>query len=94
MTPLDKVEVLYQELVRSYGTAKDADIRASSKLLMVALYNLKQHAGNQWHALAMEYLDILQQDPARFERFMQSNRSVYEDQELVIPIHRPGTLEA
>ena len=94
MTPLDKVEVLYEDLVRSYGEAEDAQIRAASKLLMVALFNLKRHAGHQWHVLVREYLDILQEDPERFERFLESNRSDYQEDVMAIPVHNPHKFQA
>ena len=87
MTPLDKVEVLYRDLVLHYEDAEDAEVRAASKLLMAALYNLRQHAGRQWHEVVQEYLEIIQQDPDKFERFMDSNRSEYQDSVLVIPVH-------
>jgi hypothetical protein len=94
MTPLDKVEALYRHLVSSYGEAEDAEVRAATKLLMVALYNLKEHAGVQWHGIVMEYLDILREDPSRFESFMQSNRSDYEEEVLEIPTWKPQRFQA
>ena len=94
MTPLDKVEALFRDLVVSYGEAEDAEIRAASKLLMVALYRLRECTEAQWHGTAMEYMEILRDDPARFERFLQSNRSDYEEDVLVIPARKPGTFNA
>ena len=37
MTPLEKVEALYDELVAHYGAGEDKEIRAAAKLLLVAL---------------------------------------------------------
>ncbi|AFL73007.1 hypothetical protein [Thiocystis violascens] len=74
MTPLEKTEALYQELVAWYGEGGDREIRAASKLLMVALIKLKEHGGPGWHGLIEEYLIMLKDDPARFQRMLEANR--------------------
>jgi len=84
MTPLDKVEVLYQHLVQSYDGARDAEVRAASKLLMVALYSLKEHEGKGWRNIVWEYMQILEEDAQRFEQFMNYNRSNYTEDVLVL----------
>jgi hypothetical protein len=84
MTPLYKVEVLYHHLVQSYEGAKDAEVRAASKLLMVALYNLQAN-DDGWYGLVKEYIEIIKEDTARFELFMCHNRSDYKDNVLVLP---------
>ena len=48
MTPLEEVEALYQELVDWYDDGADREIRAASKLLMVALLKLKEHGEFGW----------------------------------------------
>lgn len=89
MTPLDKVEVLYRELVDGYGQGNDREVRAASKLLIVALAQLKAHAGSpQWPALVREYLSILEDDPAQFERILDSNRSAFTDDVLILKVRR------
>jgi hypothetical protein len=72
MTPLEKAEALYNELVTHYGEGEDREIRAAAKLLLVALARFKEHGGT---ALAEEYLTLLKSDPDKFERILQSNRS-------------------
>jgi hypothetical protein len=74
VTPLEKVEALYDELVRSYGDGSDREIRAASKLLMVALTKLKAHGGVGWRALVQDYLQILVEDPDRYAKMLESNR--------------------
>jgi hypothetical protein len=86
MTPLDKVELLYQHLVEFYGEANDREIRAASKLLMVAFAKLKAHAGPQWQGLVEEYLQILVNDPQRYEKMMNTNRSSFKEDVLVIGV--------
>ena len=86
MTPLDQVEALFNDLVCGYGGATDAPVRAATKLLMVALHNLHQHAGADWHGIVQEYLDILRQDPEKFEKFLDVNRSDFDEDVLVINI--------
>lgn len=88
MTPLDKVEVLYQHLVAHYGEGRDREIRAASKLLMVALDRMKAHGGPGWRGLVLEYLDILVEDPARYAAMLAKNRSAFEDEALVVPVRR------
>jgi len=75
MTPLEKAEALYDELVAHYGEGEDREIRAAAKLLLVALAKFKQHGGPRGIALADEYLDLLKHDPDKFERIMHGNRS-------------------
>lgn len=74
MTPLERVEKLYEELVDWYGEGNEREIRAASKLLMVALPKLKQHGGFGWQALIEDYLLMLNNDPERFERMLEANR--------------------
>lgn len=73
-TPLEKIEHLYQELLDWYGDADQKEQRIAAKLLMVALDKFSTVEGTHWRSVVMEYVDILQQDPERFARIMQSNR--------------------
>jgi hypothetical protein len=75
MTPLEKVEALYDELVTHYGEGEDREIRAAAKLLIVALAKFKEHGGTRGIALADEYLDLLKYDPEKLERILHSSRS-------------------
>lgn len=74
MTPLERVEALYQALVAHYQDADDAQLRASAKLLLVAIAGFRRHGGPEWRQLAAEYLRIASDDPERFERILRSNR--------------------
>ncbi|QFY41305.1 hypothetical protein F6R98_00620 [Candidatus Methylospira mobilis] len=74
MTPLEKVETLYDELVRHYGEGEDREIRAAAKLLLVALAKFREHGGSRGMALADEYLNLIKTDPDKFERIIDSNR--------------------
>ncbi|EXJ12620.1 hypothetical protein [Imhoffiella purpurea] len=76
MTPLEKTEALYRELVAWYGEGDDRETRAAAKLLMVALLKLKEHGGPGWRSLVDEYLRMLERDPERFLRMIDSNRGV------------------
>jgi len=78
MTPLEKVEACYDELVTHYGDGEDREIRAAAKLLLVALAKFKEHGGARGIALANEYLDLLKREPEKFERIVHSNRSTGE----------------
>jgi hypothetical protein len=74
MTPLERAEALYEDLVDWYGEGEDREIRAASKLLMVALAKLKAHGGFGWQGLVEDYLIMLEQDPERYERVLEANR--------------------
>jgi hypothetical protein len=74
MTPLEKAEALYEELLAHYGEGEDREIRAAAKLLLVALAKFKQHGGARGVALAEEYLDLLKHDPDKFGRILHGNR--------------------
>ncbi|MGB0722756.1 MAG: hypothetical protein ACPGU7_10225 [Gammaproteobacteria bacterium] len=74
-TPLEKVETLYHELVDWYGEeASDRELRAASKLLMVALSELRKANDFGWQGIVHEYMLMLRNDPERFERVLDSHR--------------------
>jgi len=75
MTPLEKVEALYEELVAHYCEGEDREIRAAAKLMLIALDKFKKHGGPKGIALADEYLDLVKHDPDKFDRILISNRS-------------------
>lgn len=74
LTPLEKVEALYDELNKWYGEADKKELRIAAKLLIVALDKFAKHGGVGWRSLVTEYVDILQKDPEKFEKIMLSNR--------------------
>jgi len=75
MTPVERVDLLYRELVAHYHEAPDAEVRAAVKLLLVAVDGLKRHGGSDWARLVYEYLAIAERDPERFERILRGNRA-------------------
>jgi len=74
MTPLEKVEALYEELVGWYGEGKDREVRAASKLLLVALLKLSERPGCDWEGLVSEHIQMVKADPERFHRVLNANR--------------------
>lgn len=78
MTPLERVEALYKELVAWYGEGTDREIRAASKLLMVALLQLKEHGGFGWEGLVDDYLLMLKNDPERYAKMLDANRGEHK----------------
>jgi hypothetical protein len=74
MTPLKKVELLYDELVAHYESGQDREIRAASKLLLVALDKFRQHGGTHWPALLDEYVTLAKENPAKFTKVIESQR--------------------
>jgi hypothetical protein len=78
MTPLERVETLYDELVAWYGEGTDREIRAASKLLMVALLKLKEHGGLGWQGFVEDYLLMLKNDPERYAKMLDANRGEHK----------------
>ena len=74
MTPLERAEALFDELVVHYGEADDREVRAAAKLLLVALDKLRTHGGADWSALVDEYLELAKHDPERLARIIHGNR--------------------
>lgn len=74
MTPLEKVESLYDELVAHYESGQDREIRAAAKLLLVALDKLRQHGGTTWTSLLDEYVIMAKENPEKFTKTLKSQR--------------------
>lgn len=72
--PLQKVDQLYEELVSHYDQAQDAEIRAASKLLIVALEKIQRFGGPDWEHLVTEYLTLIKENPQKFERIVKCQR--------------------
>jgi hypothetical protein len=87
LTPLEKIESLYNELFEWYGQADKKEQRIAAKLLMVSLDKFSTHEGAGWHRLVMEYIDILQHDPERFQRIIESNRGELKDKKSSTLLH-------
>lgn len=80
MSPLERTEAFYQELVRWYGDGCDREVRAASKLLLVALEKFEQNAGAGWQDVVREYVDILANDPQRYARMLDAQRGETKQQ--------------
>ena len=76
MTPLDRVEALYRELVAHYGAGEDRELRVAAKFLLVAILKIKEHGGAEWETVLNEYVRIATHRPDKFERIVESNRAV------------------
>ncbi len=80
--PVERVEALYAELIQHYGDGDQRELRAAAKILLVALAKFREHGGPHWDSLLDEYVDILKQDPRRFQRMLESNRATTPDELL------------
>lgn len=87
LTPLEKIELLYNELFEWYGDADKKEQRIAAKLLLVSLDRFAACEGDGWHSLVMEYIDILKNDPERFQKIITSNRGELKERKLNTPIH-------
>lgn len=74
MTPLKKVELLYDELVAHYESGQDREMRAAAKLLLVALDKFRQHGGTHWTTLLDEYVNMAKENPDKFAQVMGRQR--------------------
>ena len=75
-SPLERVERLHAELVAHYGDGEDPELRAASKLLLVALDRFRRHGGEAWAERVDEYVAIARDDPERFARIFAGHSSV------------------
>lgn len=87
MTPLEKIESLYNELVDWYGQADQKEIRVAAKLMMVSLDKFAAYKPHSWHDLVMEYVDILRTDPERFQKIIESNRGELKERKSSKYLH-------
>lgn len=78
MTPIARAEALYDDLVTWYAEGQNRETRAAAKLLMVALLKLKEHGGFGWQGLVEDYVLMLTNDPARFQRVLDANREEHK----------------
>nr|WP_320049770.1 hypothetical protein [uncultured Desulfuromonas sp.] len=74
-TPMEQVEQLCEELRAHYERGDESQLRIAAKLMLVALNQFQQWGGPDWKNLVTEYVDIALNDPEKFERILQSNRS-------------------
>lgn len=74
LTPLEKAEACYEDLVAHYGEGEEREIRAAAKLVLAGLAKLKEHGGRRGIAVAEEYLYLMKHDPETFERILLGNR--------------------
>lgn len=74
MTPLDRAEACYRDLVAHYDEGDNAHVRAATKMLMVSIERLQRHGGADWAEVAEDYLRIARDDPERFLRILKANR--------------------
>lgn len=87
LTPLEKIELLYNELFEWYGDADKKEQRIAAKLLLVSLDRFAACEGVGWHSLVMEYIDILKNDPERFQKIITSNRGELKEKDPNAPMH-------
>jgi hypothetical protein len=87
LTPLEKIESLYSELVDWYGEADKKEQRVAAKLLIVALEKIAIFEGNGWDDLVMEYVAILKNDPERFQKIIESNRGDLKAKKATTLVH-------
>jgi hypothetical protein len=86
-TPLEKVESLYDELVDWYGDADKKELRVAAKFLLVSLEKFSMHGGNDWHDLVEEYIEILKNNPERFQKILESNRGELKNKSATDSVH-------
>lgn len=76
MTPLERTEALYEELLEHYGDGDEREVRAAAKLLLVALDRFRTHGGPGWSNQVKAFLDIARYEPQKFDALLEHNRGV------------------
>jgi hypothetical protein len=79
MTPLERVEALYEALTTHYGDGEDREIRAAAKLLLVAIDKLQRFGGPNWRRLINEFVEIAAYEPEKFELILRKDRAADEE---------------
>jgi hypothetical protein len=74
-TPLEQAEQLFKTLTQHYGEGQDKELRAASKMLLVALDQFRTHGGQHWQTLFYEYVNLALFEPDTFDRILDNNRS-------------------
>lgn len=75
MTPQEKIEALYEELLEHYESGEDREIRAAAKLLLVALDKFRLYGGANWKFLLDEYITLVKEEPDKFEKILKGQRA-------------------
>jgi hypothetical protein len=75
MSPIEKVEAPYNELVAHYESGEERESRAAAKLLLVSLDKLREHGGANWMALLDEYITLIKENPDKFEEILHGQRA-------------------
>lgn len=78
-TPTERVEDLYTELCRHYEKANDKEVRAASKLLLVALARLREHGGPQWDDTLDAYVRIAKRRPEKLFHMLNGSKPGYQN---------------
>ena len=74
LSPVERVEVLYQALVDHYGEGDERELRAATKLLMVALEKIAAFGGPGAMSLIDEYVDMVRHEPERLAGILELQR--------------------
>ena len=75
VSPVERVEQLYFDLVAHYAGGEQRESRAAAKLLIVALARLAEHRPHDWEKLVDEYVQIVRDRPGELERILDGGRS-------------------
>jgi hypothetical protein len=75
LTPMERISAVCDELRYHYEGVDGCEIRIAAKALLVALERFQRYGDNQWPSLVQEYIDLAVQEPEKFQRILESNRS-------------------
>ena len=75
ISPIERVEQLYLDLVAHYAGGEQREARAAAKLLIIALARLAEHRPDDWEKLVDEYVEIVRDQPGELERILDGGRS-------------------
>ena len=75
ISPIERVEQLYLDLVAHYAGGERREARAAVKLLTVALARLAEHCPDEWEKLVDDYVEIVRDRPGELERILDGGRS-------------------
>ncbi len=70
-SPTERANALYLDLCSHYEGGDDKEVRAASKMLMVALARLREHGGANWDVTLDAYVKVAKNRPEKLDRILQ-----------------------
>ena len=71
LSPTERANALFLDLCNHYDGDDDKELRAASKMLMVALARLREHGGAHWDMTLDAYVKVAKNRPEKLDKVLQ-----------------------